>query len=433
MIETHRRRFILANVLSLVITLVVSTMELALSGGMHGVVHFGFGLLISIYYVLSLRAALRKANVDMLARIWMSVGALALWGDIAISGGLDGHTSLLILLLPVGAGLLLGIRDILIVGIANILAIFALLYLETVGMAGWPQAAAETAELASRAILAATVSAALTATTITMVAHHQRIDRALRGALERTSRSAGIDGLSLLANRRAATEALERLDPDRDCGTVLLLDLDKFKAINDIYGHATGDAVLIEFSRRLKALTQPTDMVARLGGDEFMILVNGAAAADHQTPALADRIITAMATPFQIGELELQISCSIGSARFPFDAMAADDLLARADLALYAAKATGRNGWRSFDPEMEHAKRTRYAVQTKLRSALASGDIHAHYQPQIDLRTGQVVGMEALARWTDPEFGVISPSEFIPIAEDFGLVLQLGEAILRRA
>ncbi|MEO0881538.1 MAG: bifunctional diguanylate cyclase/phosphodiesterase [Pseudomonadota bacterium] len=419
--ETQRRRLITGNVLAIAITGTVSTIELFVEGMWGGVIHFALGVVAVLTFAYSLRLAKRGVCINRHTQIWMAVASAALWADLVVSGGLPHHTSPLLLLLPVGAGLLLGVRDIILAGVANVLAIICLLWFG-------PQVGIHPAELISRAMMLAIVSASLTFTTAAMVGHHYRIDLALRRLLRRTEEAARIDGLTGLHNRLAANEKLKNLNIDSDVCDVFLLDLDKFKDINDVYGHSIGDALLREIAKRLRGIVGEAHMIARLGGDEFLIL------AGHNRPSLTgDVFVGLFATAFELGELNLNISCSVGRARFPEDAQSAEDLLTRADLALYAAKKLGRNRSCDYKRAMGDQLRRRLLVQQRLRLALQNGDVIPHYQPKLDLQTGQVVALEALARWQDDQLGPVAASEFIMVAEECGLIDELGEQMLRKA
>ncbi|MEM6899406.1 MAG: EAL domain-containing protein [Pseudomonadota bacterium] len=419
--ETQRRRLITGNVLAITITAIVSTIELIVEPNWNGIVHFNFGIVAIIAFAISFRAAKRGTQINLHAQVWMALASVGLWGDLMISGGISHHTSYLLLLLPVGAGLLLGVRDIILAGVANVLAIITLLWIGLHGSVG-------TAELISRAMMLAIVSTSLSFTTAAMVTHHHRIDTALRRLLRRTTEAARIDGLTGLKNRLAANEKLDSLKTDEDICDVFLIDLDKFKDINDAYGHSIGDALLIEVSKRLRNRVGTEHMIARLGGDEFLVL------AGSGRPRISGDMITSIfEEAFELGELKLTTSCSVGRARFPEDAKSAEDLLTRADLALYAAKRLGRNRNCEFQIAMEDRHRKRLMVRERLHLALQNGDVRPHYQPKVDLKTGKTVALEALARWHDEELGDVPAGEFISVAEECGLIDELGEQILRQA
>lgn len=213
---------------------------------------------------------------------------------------------------------------------------------------------------------------------------------------------------------------------------VLFLDMDRFKDVNDSFGHETGDMLLIEAAKRLGECIKPGDLVARLGGDEFTILLNQLTDA-QEAAAVAEAIIQRMQQPIVIRGQELNLSCSIGISLFPKDGDQAEDLLKRADTALYTIKAQGRNGYDFFDPKMEAKSLERILMENELRKAIEQERFQIYYQPKMDLRSRTLIGMEALVRWIHPELGVIPPNRFIPIAEETGMILALGEWILRAA
>ncbi|MCX7630833.1 MAG: EAL domain-containing protein, partial [Geminicoccaceae bacterium] len=210
------------------------------------------------------------------------------------------------------------------------------------------------------------------------------------------------------------------------------IDLNDFKGINDTLGHAAGDALLREAARRLQSLVRSGDLVARLGGDEFAILQHDAA-----TPAaaaeLASRVIAALARPFKIDRQEVFSSASIGIALATGGDLEPGDLLRRADIALFAAKAAGRGSFRFFSPELNARLSERKRIEARLRIALESRSFELAFQPQVALRTGALVGVEALLRWRDPELGLVPPDKFIPVAEDSSQILALGELVLSEA
>ncbi|HSJ47779.1 MAG TPA: EAL domain-containing protein [Gammaproteobacteria bacterium] len=212
---------------------------------------------------------------------------------------------------------------------------------------------------------------------------------------------------------------------------LMFLDLDRFKNVNDSLGHQVGDRMLMEVSNRLRGLVREEDTVSRLGGDEFIILLLGvdAEGAAH----VASKIIRAMAEPFMIGGDELTITPSIGIAMYPDDGQEIETLLQCADSAMYKAKDTGRNNYRFFTVEMHSHIRRTLQLENALRRALERNELALHYQPQLEISSGDIVGVEALLRWQHPEFGMVSPADFIPIAEDSGLILPIGEWVLRTA
>jgi diguanylate cyclase (GGDEF)-like protein/PAS domain S-box-containing protein len=245
------------------------------------------------------------------------------------------------------------------------------------------------------------------------------------------------DALTGLANRAAVTQQIEEAAARQrrrgDSFTVLLLDLDRFKLVNDTLGHSAGDTLLREAAARLKALLRETDVLARLGGDEFAIIQSGETSQREAASALADRIIELFAKPFDIDGNEVNIGTSIGIALAPEHGTNPDSLLKMADMALYGAKSAGRNGYRFFDPDMGAAADARLALENELRRAIAQNELELHYQPIIDTKTRRICSAEALIRWRHPTKGLIAPDNFIPLAEDTGMIAQIGTWVLRTA
>ena len=213
---------------------------------------------------------------------------------------------------------------------------------------------------------------------------------------------------------------------------LLYLDLDRFKVINDGYGHAFGDAVLKAVANDLSALVRESDTVSRQGGDEFLILLTGLHQAD-EAYVVAEKIINALDCPMNVQDREVHLSGSLGISVFPADGETADELIDNADLAMYRAKDAGRNTVQLFTNAMSEETQRRVDLENRLRSALAANHIHLVYQAKVSLKTGRITGCEALARWNDPEIGTVSPVTFIPIAEDSGLIVPLGQWVLREA
>ena len=245
------------------------------------------------------------------------------------------------------------------------------------------------------------------------------------------------DGLTGLANRAEFNARLEeassRLRRNGGAVTVMMLDLDKFKAVNDTRGHLAGDQLLLEVGRRLQSEIRETDVLARLGGDEFAIIQQGRADQQEGASALALRIIGAITQPFDLNGHEASVGISIGVALAPLHGVESEELLRCADLALYDAKANGRNGFRVFQDEMLKAADTQRLAESELRDAIAREQFELHYQPVISVETRTLCGVEALVRWRHPTRGLVAPDQFIPLAESTGLIVQLGEWVLRQA
>lgn len=240
------------------------------------------------------------------------------------------------------------------------------------------------------------------------------------------------DPLTGIPNRaffeRRARAALAR-DPEHVA--VLMIDIDDFKLVNDGLGHASGDALIVAAAERISGAARPTDTVARLGGDEFAILLEGVRGL-REARAVAERLRRRFDAPFAIAGEALVVSASVGVA-VAGDASTPEDLLRRADLAMYEVKERGKNGAACFDPGMEQAAVTRLEAVNALRGAVARGELAVHYQPIVELSSGAIVGAEALMRWNRPGHGLVLPLEFIPLAEDAGLIEELGAWILGEA
>jgi diguanylate cyclase (GGDEF)-like protein len=243
------------------------------------------------------------------------------------------------------------------------------------------------------------------------------------------------DPLTGLPNRRFFLEMLREvlLTTTTDSrSAVLMLDLDGFKSINDAYGHAVGDQALIEFAQRVSALMRAGAVLIRVGGDEFSVLIPNIVSLDDPA-ALARRIVAAVADPFLIGQISATVGVGIGIAIAPSDGMDPELLVQRADRALYRAKAEGRSCIHFFEPEMDAHVERRVAIESELRAAVAAKIIVPYYQPVVELKSKRVVGFEALARWKSDKFGWIAPDLFITVAEEIGVISDLGDQLLRQA
>ena len=242
------------------------------------------------------------------------------------------------------------------------------------------------------------------------------------------------DALTNLPNRSLFQRHAEGLllETEGRAFAILYIDIDEFKRINDTLGHLIGDEFLKSVAERLRQSVGPEDFIARLGGDEFAILQNGIAGAED-VHALVARIYQALRTPFDCNGHQLSGDASIGIAIAPRDGSDLFDLLKNADLAMYAAKTAGRRTYRFFDPEMELKANHRRELEADLRTALAEGGFELHYQPQVDLGSNRVTGCEALLRWRHPARGMVSPADFVPVAEETGLIEEIGQWVLRTA
>ncbi|MHB1214209.1 MAG: putative bifunctional diguanylate cyclase/phosphodiesterase [Thiobacillus sp.] len=243
------------------------------------------------------------------------------------------------------------------------------------------------------------------------------------------------DSLTGLTNRAGAEELLEhQIRASRESGrplSIMFFDLDRFKDINDTLGHGIGDQLLIEVGKRTAATLRHHDMLARLGGDEFLIILpDSAPGAAART---AQRLIAVFEAPFQVARRRLKMSCSIGLAFFPDHGTDRETLLKHADTAMYEAKRLGRSGFSCFEAGLGERLQQRITLEAKMRDALAAQQFRLHYQPIIDLKSGRVLCAEALLRWRDTDGVEHSPAQFIPVAEESGLILPLGEWVLKTA
>lgn len=213
---------------------------------------------------------------------------------------------------------------------------------------------------------------------------------------------------------------------------VMLLDLDNFKNINDTLGHTFGDQLLISVTKRLKTLVRASDTIARIGGDEFVIILSQISGSEDAV-TISRRYLEELSRPFTVHENEIHLSASIGIAQYPDDGSEPETLFKKADTAMYHVKARGRNGIQFFTEELNIRVSRRLALESRLRHAIAQNELSLNFQPQIDLATGRIVGMEALLRWTSSELGPVSPGDFIHVAEETGLIVPIGAWALREA
>ncbi|WP_337185858.1 bifunctional diguanylate cyclase/phosphodiesterase [Phenylobacterium sp.] len=254
----------------------------------------------------------------------------------------------------------------------------------------------------------------------------------LEAEREMTLRLAQTDSLTGLVNRGAFTSGLcERLEAARESGGVVALfviDLDRFKSLNDSLGHHAGDILLAEIGQRLRDDAGPDELVARLGGDEFAV-VSG----DPDIARRAERLVNAISQHHVIYGRTVASGGSVGVAAFPRDASDAADLQRYADMALYRAKSCGGRRWHGFDAELHAESERRRTLETELRRAIPAGEIEPWFQPIVDTMTGRFVGVEVLARWRHPEKGLLSPAAFVPMAEELGLIRTIDEAVFEAA
>ncbi len=254
---------------------------------------------------------------------------------------------------------------------------------------------------------------------------------AARKSDERIAYLARYDSLTGLPNRTVFQEALEQACAQSVPFALMCLDLDGFKSVNDTLGHATGDSLLVAVARRMRGCLREGDIVARLGGDEFAVLQSHGDA--RTAEALARRLVEHVAEPYRIGSVPASVGLSIGIALSDNASADAEGLLRGADLALYQSKGEGRGTWHFFEPAMAARAQIRHAMQADLRRAIDQDELLLEFQPILDIASGDITGAEALVRWLHPQKGRIAPNDFIPIAEESGLILPLGAWVLHRA
>jgi diguanylate cyclase (GGDEF)-like protein len=256
-------------------------------------------------------------------------------------------------------------------------------------------------------------------------------------AEERAQQLASRDPLTGFLNRRSLAEEgaamFVRAQRRRKAMVLMMLDLDHFKTINDMHGHAVGDALLRAVASEIAAVMPPIALTARLGGDEFACGFLFDPAQPDTVERIAEKLVNRMAQPFEAEGLHLHISCSLGVARSDFDCASIDALMRSADIAMYAAKKSGRNRFAWFDQSMERELQVRNELEQGLRTAIPRQEIVPYFEQQIDLTTGRLHGFEVLARWEHPTRGLISPELFIPIAEETGMIAELSLSIMRQA
>lgn len=244
------------------------------------------------------------------------------------------------------------------------------------------------------------------------------------------------DSLTGLPNRKYLHQYLigfaEKLEDKNQKFAILFLDIDRFKLINDSLGHAIGDLLLQAVSDRLKTLLRKGDLLVRWGGDEFAILTKSITSPDIVVQ-IAESLIQALALPFNCGEHELHITTSIGASIYPEHNTDVEELICHADMAMYRAKVEGRNSFKFYVPNMQEQSFQKLLMENNLRRALGNGELEAYYQPQIDLSTNKIVGLEVLLRWKHVTLGSIPPSKFIPLAEESGLIIDIGNWVLRNS
>ncbi len=249
-------------------------------------------------------------------------------------------------------------------------------------------------------------------------------------------RQAHFDALTGLPNRQLLKDRLDQhiasARMDEHSGALLFLDLDRFKEINDVFGHSVGDNVLIQAAQRITAEVRERDTVARLGGDEFVVILPNVRN-ESIARAMADRLLDRLGEAFTVDDVDHYVSASIGIVLFPEDGDSVETLLRNADAAMYRAKDAGRSCFEFFSKRLNAESRRKIGLERDLRRAFYNGSIEVHYQPQFEIATGEIAGAEALLRWSHDEEGPISPDEFVPLAEESGLIVELGAWVVERA
>jgi diguanylate cyclase (GGDEF)-like protein len=252
---------------------------------------------------------------------------------------------------------------------------------------------------------------------ISFMAHHDQLT--------------GLPNRSLLKDR--LTQAMLQTERHNPWVSVVFIDLDNFKSVNDSLGHSAGDQLLRIVARRMVDCIRPIDAVVRLGGDEFVVLLVDLPDSPDALSTTLERIRITIAEPMTIDGQSLHITCSMGVATFPHDGSDPETLLSNADAAMYKVKEAGRDGFQFFTADMNNSAHERLALKDAMRSGLARSEFYLLYQPQVDLRSGRVFAAEALVRWKHPTRGTVPPDDFIPLAEETGLIVTLGDWVLREA